>query len=113
LGRLSLTTEVNMSLAANDTDEQISDEDQSEQGKDLAIIREQTSETLQILRNLLSMMMPKEDDGSPKLVDLIAALVAQQRDILVGIKRVQTDMNALLDRLDGEAEAQILSKPAG
>ncbi len=102
-----------MSLAANDTDEQISDEDQSEQGKDLAIIREQTSETLQILRNLLSMMMPKEDDGSPKLVDLIAALVAQQRDILVGIKRVQTDMNALLDRLDGEAEAQILSKPAG
>jgi len=113
LGRLSLTTEVNMSLAANDTDQQISDEDQSEQGKDLAIIREQTSETLQILRNLLSMMMPKEDDGSPKLVDLIAALVAQQRDILVGIKRVQTDMNALLDRLDGEAEAQILSKPAG
>jgi DNA-directed RNA polymerase sigma subunit (sigma70/sigma32) len=113
LGRLSLTTEVNMSLAANDTDEQISDEDQSEQGRDLAIIREQTSETLQILRNLLSMMMPKEDDGSPKLVDLIAALVAQQRDILVGIKRVQTDMNALLDRLDGEAEAQILSKPAG
>jgi DNA-directed RNA polymerase sigma subunit (sigma70/sigma32) len=102
-----------MSLAANDTDEQIGDEDQSEQGKDLAIIREQTSETLQILRNLLSMMMPKEDDGSPKLVDLIAALVAQQRDILVGIKRVQTDMNALLDRLDGEAEAQILSKPAG
>ncbi len=102
-----------MSLAANDTDEQISDEDQSEQGRDLAIIREQTSETLQILRNLLSMMMPKEDDGSPKLVDLIAALVAQQRDILVGIKRVQTDMNALLDRLDGEAEAQILSKPAG
>jgi hypothetical protein len=31
-----------------------------------------------ILRNLLSLLMPKEDDGGPELVDLIAALVAQQ-----------------------------------
>jgi hypothetical protein len=102
-----------MSLAANDTDEQIGDEDQSEQGKDLAVIRQQTSESLQILRSLLSLLLPKEDDGNPKLVDLIAALVAQQRDILVGIKRIQGDMNALFDRLDGKAEAEIPIKPAG
>jgi hypothetical protein len=44
-----------------------------------------------------------EDDTGPKLVDLIAALVAQQRDILVDIKSLQTDINALFDRLDGQA----------
>jgi hypothetical protein len=102
-----------MTIAANDIDEQIGDEVQSENANDLAVIRQQTSESLQILRNLLSLLLPKEDDGSPKLVDLIAALVAQQRDILVGIKRVQTDMNALFDRLDGKAEAEIPSKPVG
>jgi len=102
-----------MSTKPSDLAKPVRDEHESEDTGELAVIRQQTSESLQILRNLLSLLLPKEDDGSPKLVDLIAALVAQQRDILVGIKRVQTDMNALLDRLDGEAEAQILSKPAG
>jgi hypothetical protein len=40
------------------------------------------------------------DDG-PKLVDLIAALVAQQRDILVGIRRLQSDVNSLFDQMGG------------
>jgi hypothetical protein len=67
----------------------------------------------QILRNLLSLMMPKEDDGGPKLVDLIAALVAQQREILVGIKRLQSDMNALFGRLDGKIGAETQSNSVG
>jgi len=91
----------------------LSRDDERGSSEDLAIIREQTSETLQILRNLLSLMMPKEDDGGPKLVDLIAALVAQQRDILVGIKRLQSDVNALFDRLDGKTEGEDQSKLAG
>jgi len=91
----------------------LSRDDERGSSEDLAIIREQTSETLQILRNLLSLMMPKEDDGGPKLVDLIAALVAQQRDILVGIKRIQSDVNALFDRLDGKTEGEDQSKLAG
>jgi hypothetical protein len=58
-------------------------------------------------------MMPKEDDGGPKLVDLIAALVAQQRDILVGIKRLQSDMNALFGRLDGKIGAETQTNSVG
>jgi hypothetical protein len=94
-----------MSIAANDTDQQILELDDGEAPNDLAVIREQTFESLQILRNLLSLMMPKEGDDGPKLADLIAALVAQQGAILVGITRLQTDMNALYDRLDGMAGA--------
>ena len=91
-----------MNKAANDTEERNFDQDEGGTTNDIPVIREQTFESLQILRNLLSLMMPKEDDGGPKLVDLIAALVAQQRDILTGIGRLQSDMNALFDRIDGK-----------
>ena len=102
-----------MSITATDTDEQISDQDDGKAPTELAVIREQTFESLQILRNLLSLMMPKEDDGGPKLVDLIAALVAQQRDILVGIRRLQSDMDALFDRFDGKTGAATQRKLPG
>ena len=74
---------------------------------DLAVIREQTRETLELLRSLVAMMLPKqaERDG-PTLEDFIAALVAQQRDILVGIRQVQADLAALLDRIDGAPPAR-------
>jgi hypothetical protein len=58
-------------------------------------------------------MMPKEGDDGPKLADLIAALVAQQGAILVGIKRLQTDINALYDRLDGKNGSSSPHNPAG
>jgi hypothetical protein len=103
-----------MSIAANDTDQQSVEHDDGESTpNDLAVIREQTFESLQILRNLLSLMMPKEGDDGPKLADLIAALVAQQGAILVGIKRLQTDMNALYDRLDGKNGSSSPHNPAG
>ena len=90
-----------MSIAENGGGEEIREEDQHRDSQDLAVIKEQTFESLQILRNLLSLLMPKEDDDGPKLVDLIAALVAQQRDILVGIRRLQSDVNSLFDRMGG------------
>ncbi|GLR66604.1 hypothetical protein GCM10010909_12840 [Acidocella aquatica] len=102
-----------MTLEANDTDEPALDHDDGDGSKDIAVIREQTFESLQILRNLLSLLMPKEDDGGPKLVDLITALVAQQRDILVGIRRLQTDMNALFDRQDRKIGVETQSKSTG
>jgi hypothetical protein len=102
-----------MALEANDTDGSAHDHDEGDGSKDIPVIREQTFESLQILRNLLSLLMPKEDDDGPKLVDLIAALVAQQRDILVGIRRLQTDMNALFDRQDGKIGAETQSKSTG
>jgi hypothetical protein len=102
-----------MTSAANDKDQQNACGDDGETSNDLAVIREQTFEALQILRNLLSLLMPKEDGDGPKLVDLIAALVAQQRDILTGITRLQSDMNALFDRLDGGVGRQIRPGKAG
>jgi hypothetical protein len=99
---IRLKAEVNMRPETNAANGPVHDRDEADDSKDIAVIREQTFESLQILRNLLSLLMPKEDDDGPKLVDLIAALVAQQRDILVGINRVQADMNALFDRLDGK-----------
>jgi hypothetical protein len=95
-----LATEVNMKLPANDTDQQNPNQDDREAPSDLAVIRDQTSESLQILRSLLSIMLPKADGDGPKLEDLIAALVAQQRDILAGVARLQSDMDALYERLD-------------
>jgi hypothetical protein len=48
-----------MSIAANDTDQQSVEHDDGESTpNDLAVIREQTFESLQILRNLLSLLMP-------------------------------------------------------
>ena len=47
-----------MSIAANDTDQQSVEHDDGEAPHDLAVIREQTFESLQILRNLLSLLMP-------------------------------------------------------
>ena len=102
-----------MTLDAKDTHGPVLDHDGAEDSKDIAVIREQTFESLQILRNLLSLLMPKEDDDGPKLVDLIAALVAQQRDILVGIKSLQTDMNTLFDRLDGKKGGDVQRESAG
>ena len=90
-----------MSIAENGGGEEIREKDQHGDSQDLAVIKEQTFESLQILRNLLSLLMPIEDDDGPKLVDLIAALVAQQRDILVGIRRLQSDVNSLFDRMGG------------
>jgi hypothetical protein len=92
-----------MSIAENGVGEQIREEDRHGDSQDLALIKEQTFESLQILRNLLSLLMPKDDDDGPKLVDLIAALVAQQHDILIGIKRLQSDVNSLSDRMGGNS----------
>jgi hypothetical protein len=54
---LHLTTEVNMT--ANEIEKEIRDEDPGCDAGDFAIIRQQTSETLQILRNRLLLLMPK------------------------------------------------------
>jgi hypothetical protein len=47
-----------MSIPAKDTDQQILELIDGEAPNDLAVIREQTFESLQILRNLLSLLMP-------------------------------------------------------
>jgi hypothetical protein len=69
-------------------------------GGDIAILREESREQLELLRTLVRLLLPKGDGDGPKLEDLIAALVAQQRDILLAIRQVQSDQIAILERLD-------------
>jgi hypothetical protein len=66
--------------------------------EDLTVIREHTRETLELVRNLVGLLLPKDDGEGPKLEDLIAALIAQQRDILVATRQIQSDIQALLKR---------------
>jgi hypothetical protein len=61
------------------------------EASDLAVIRGQTRETLELLRR------------GPNLEELIAALVAQQREMLLGIQRVHADLAALFAHIDGAA----------
>ncbi len=66
---------------------------------DLAVIREQTRETLELLRALVTALLNKPEKSGPTLEDLIAALVAQQRDALILLRQIALDQNAILDRL--------------
>ena len=75
----------------------------NEAGADkIAVILDQTRETLELVRSLVALLLQQQGDSDgPKLEDLIAALVAQQRDILVCVHQVQADLAALHHRLDG------------
>lgn len=66
---------------------------------DLVIIREQTRECLELLRALVGLLVNKPEREGPTLDDLIAALVAQQRDALVLLRQIASDQGAILDRL--------------
>jgi signal transduction histidine kinase len=70
---------------------------------DIAAIREQTRETVALLRQLIEMLLPKGDPDAPKLEDLIAALIAQQRETLLRIKQIASDQSALIYHLVSEA----------
>ena len=66
----------------------------------LATILEQTRQTLELLRTLIGLILPIVGDreGAP-LEDLIATLVAQNRDLLTIARRIQADVRAIGDRL--------------
>jgi hypothetical protein len=81
-----------------------SSEAESTVAEDLVAIREQTREILELVRSLVSLLLPKDSGDGPKLEDLIAALVAQQRDILVAIRQIQADLLVLLERSGGSGD---------
>ena len=70
-----------------------------ESGSNLVVIREQTRECLELLRALVGLLINKPEREGPTLEDLIAALVAQQRDALVLLRQIASDQGAILDRL--------------
>ena len=66
---------------------------------DVEIIKEQTRDTLALLRQLVEMLLPKGDPDKPKLEDLLAALIAQQARILAIVGQLRLDMAAVLELL--------------
>jgi hypothetical protein len=66
----------------------------------LAIIQDQSRQTLELLRTLIGLIVPIVGDREgPPLEDLIATLVAQNRDLLTIVRRIQADVRAIADRL--------------
>ena len=66
----------------------------------LATIQEQSRQTLELLRTLIGLIVPIVGDREgPPLEDLIATLVAQNRDLLTIARRIQADVRAIGDRL--------------
>jgi hypothetical protein len=74
-------------------------QEDAELGSDLAVIREQTRESLELLRALVGLLVNKPEREGLTLEDLIAALIAQQRDALVLLRQIASDQGAILDRL--------------
>jgi hypothetical protein len=66
----------------------------------LATIRDQTGQTLELLRTLVSLIVPELGDREgPRLEELLAKLIVQQREILTIARRTQADVRAIGDRL--------------
>ena len=85
-------------MAARDaTEAEVGDHDIREI---LATIQEQSRQTLELLRTLIGFIVPIVGDREgPPLEDLIATLVAQNRDLLTIARRIQADVRAIGDRL--------------
>jgi hypothetical protein len=66
---------------------------------DITIIREQTRECLEVLRALVGLLVNKPEREGPTLEDLIAVLIAQQRDALILLGQIASGQGAILDRL--------------
>ena len=66
----------------------------------LATIQDQSRQTLELLRTLIGLIAPIVGDREgPPLEDLIATLVAQNRDLLTIAQRIHADVRAIGDRL--------------
>jgi hypothetical protein len=62
----------------------------------LAIIRDQTRQTLELVKALVELLLAKEGGREgPTLEELLAVLIAQQRDILTGVRHLQTDISTI------------------
>ena len=66
----------------------------------LATIQDQSRQTLELLRTLIGLIVPIVGDREgPPLEELIATLVAQNRDLLTITSRIQADVRGIGDRL--------------
>jgi uncharacterized protein YicC (UPF0701 family) len=66
----------------------------------LVTIQDRTRQTLELVKTLVELLVAKEGDREgPTLEELLAVLIAQQRDMLTGIQRLQTDVSAIVQNL--------------
>ena len=86
-------------MPAASSEHSSADPSAGELAADIDVIKEQTRDTLALLRQLVEMLLPKGDPDKPKLDDLIAALVAQQARILAIVGQLRLDMASVLDLL--------------
>jgi len=79
------------------TEAEVADQDIRET---LATIQDQSRQTLELLRTLIGLIVPIVGDREgPPLEDLIATLVAQNRDLLTIARRIHADVRAIGNRL--------------
>jgi len=78
--------------------------------EDLTVVREQTRETLELVRSLVGMLLPKDDGDGPKLEEVIAAVAALLRDVLIATRQIQSDQQAILKLLAGNGMNAVASE---
>ena len=91
-------------------------ETRGEDRETLAIIRDQTRQTLELVRALIELLLAKEGGREgPTLEELLAVVIAQQRDVLTGVRRLQTDISAIAQYILAPDEARLsdASHPKG
>ena len=87
-------------MAGKDATDAVAGDHEDSIRETLATILEQTRQTLELLRTLIGLIVPIVGDREgPPLEDLIATLVAQNRDLLTIARRIQADVRAIGDRL--------------
>ena len=78
----------------------------------LAIIRDQTRQTLELVKALVELLLAKEGGREgPTLEELLAVLIAQQRDILTGVRHLQTDIGAIAQHVLPPGESRLNGAP--
>jgi len=65
----------------------------------LEAIEEQVRLTFELLKTLVGLLVPKGERDGPSLEDLIAALIAQQRDLLTIARATRSEVRRLGETL--------------
>jgi hypothetical protein len=65
----------------------------------LTAIEDQGRQTLELMRSLISLLLPSAEQTGPTVQELMAAIVAMQRDTIAIARTTQADVTRLVDGL--------------
>ena len=92
----------------HETDGRFETEARGADRETLAIIRDQTRQTLELVKALVELLLAKEGGREgPTLEELLAVLIAQQRDILTAVRHLQTDVSAIAQHVLPPGESRL------